>query len=432
MTDFVGTAGNDDFTGTADADSFDMTLGGVDIVRGAGGDDAFNFGAVMTADDRVFGGGGNDGLVLGGDYGAGIVFNHDNFRSVEQILLFGDNTYALGFEDNAVARGDVLHIDVAFGAGQLILFSQESNAVFDVHAGDGDDTIITGGGNDIIDSGEGQDSIFAGLGNDTINGGDGDDRIYFSTGELTGKDRIDDDDPGDYNTVVLNGDYSAGVTLAANTFHNINVLEVDDGDDYVVDMGRTTVTATFIVNASQLDGDSTIDFDGSHMQGAGHFAMTGGSGDDRFTGGAGSDSLVGGLGADRLEGRGALDFYSYHTAAESTGTDYDTVVGFDTSDDLFDLSLIGIAVQAVDAKVNHGKLSTAHFDTHLANAIGTGELGASHAVLFTPDAGTLAGQIFLVIDCNNAAGYQAGADLVIRMLDPHHLAALSAGDFFTV
>ena len=35
------------------------------------------------------------------------------------------------------------------------------------------------------------------------------------------------------------------------------------------------------------------------------------------------------------------------------------------------------------------------------------------AVLFTPNAGGLAGHTFLIVDANGTAGYQAGADYVI-------------------
>ncbi|HUO97234.1 MAG TPA: bluetail domain-containing putative surface protein, partial [Rhizomicrobium sp.] len=59
----------------------------------------------------------------------------------------------------------------------------------------------------------------------------------------------------------------------------------------------------------------------------------------------------------------------------------------------------------------------------------SGKLLSHHAVLFTPDAGALAGQQFLVIDTNGVAGYQAGADLVIRLVNPSNTGALGLGTF---
>ena len=42
-------------------------------------------------------------------------------------------------------------------------------------------------------------------------------------------------------------------------------------------------------------------------------------------------------------------------------------------------------------------------------------LGAGQAVWFAPDAGDLAGTIFLVVDANGIAGYQAGEDYVFAV-----------------
>ena len=63
------------------------------------------------------------------------------------------------------------------------------------------------------------------------------------------------------------------------------------------------------------------------------------------------------------------------------------------------------------------------------NELGTAmtSLGAHHARLFTPDAGTLRDQTFLIVDLNGAPGYQAGADLVLHLVDP--TGSLSASVF---
>ena len=71
-------------------------------------------------------------------------------------------------------------------------------------------------------------------------------------------------------------------------------------------------------------------------------------------------------------------------------------------------------VSAVDAAVTTGALSTATFDSDLAAAVGASQLGAGHAVVFTPNSGTLSGDHFLIVDANGVAGYQAGQDYVIE------------------
>ena len=78
--------------------------------------------------------------------------------------------------------------------------------------------------------------------------------------------------------------------------------------------------------------------------------------------------------------------------------------------------------------INTGTLSTASFDADLGAAV-SGALGAGKAVLFTADAGSFAGRAFLVADGNGLAGYQAGEDYVIELIDP--VTPIVAGaDFF--
>ena len=56
-------------------------------------------------------------------------------------------------------------------------------------------------------------------------------------------------------------------------------------------------------------------------------------------------------------------------------------------------------------------------------------LQVSHAVLFTPDSGGLAGANFLVVDANGVAGYQAGADYVFQMVTSSNIHSLAVSDF---
>ncbi len=60
-------------------------------------------------------------------------------------------------------------------------------------------------------------------------------------------------------------------------------------------------------------------------------------------------------------------------------------------------------------------------------ALGGGALQASHAVLFTPDAGDLAGDTFLIVS-SGGAGYST-VDLLILLDHAKHLDLLSTADF---
>jgi hypothetical protein len=64
-----------------------------------------------------------------------------------------------------------------------------------------------------------------------------------------------------------------------------------------------------------------------------------------------------------------------------------------------------------------GTLSTASFDADLAAGL-SGVLAAGGAALFAASGGTLDGHLFAVIDVNGVAGYQAGADIVIDLVNP--------------
>ncbi|HEX2591300.1 MAG TPA: hypothetical protein VHL34_07375, partial [Rhizomicrobium sp.] len=72
---------------------------------------------------------------------------------------------------------------------------------------------------------------------------------------------------------------------------------------------------------------------------------------------------------------------------------------------------------ALDAEIVGGKMTNGHFDKHLADAVDAAHLAPLHAVLFMPDPGGNAAshQMYLVVDANGVAGYQAGEDLVIGL-----------------
>ncbi len=164
----------------------------------------------------------------------------------------------------------------------------------------------------------------------------------------------------------------------------------------------------------------------------GNDTLTGSNSNDTIDGGTGNDTLTGSTGNDSSDGwrrsryadgrRPTATPHVYTSAADSTGVNYDTVVGFQAAIDAFDLVA---RVDVVDAAITTGTLSTTTFDTNLAAAMSG--LQANHAVLFTANAGTLSGVTFLVVDQNSTTGYQSGADLVMRVNSL--TGALSTGNF---
>jgi Ca2+-binding RTX toxin-like protein len=126
----------------------------------------------------------------------------------------------------------------------------------------------------------------------------------------------------------------------------------------------------------------------------------------------GIDWIFGGYGADTLTGGAGADTLFYDDPAQSTGSGYDRIIGFDDEADTIDLPF----AVAGFAAPSSGNLSSASFDSDLTSAFAA--LSGNQAGMFTATGGDLAGHSFLVIDGNAIAGYQAGSDYVIEIVTP--------------
>ncbi len=211
------------------------------------------------------------------------------------------------------------------------------------------------------------------------------------------------------DTLALSGDFSAGFSLSRLPA-TITDLLLRDGDDYALELDDSFLGAGRILT---IHGDSIaaghIMFDGS-AETDGSFSFFGSQNGDFFFGGTGNDTVRGLGGADVLSGGEGDDSFVYLSAGDSTGAAFDTLADFNPAADRIDLP---VTVTGFDAAVAGGALSLASAAADLTAALGS--LGAGHAVLFTPDAGDLAGNLFLVVDGNGVAGYQEGEDYVFAL-----------------
>lgn len=214
---------------------------------------------------------------------------------------------------------------------------------------------------------------------------------------------------GPDDTLELDGDYSAGFLLVAPTF--VDQIIARPGNDFnlTADDANVAAGATLTINAMPLKADNHMFFDGS-AESDGRFIFFGSETGDVFLGGAGADRIMGRGGADILAGGPGRDIFVYTGAAESSGVDFDILGDFDPAADRIDLQG---SVSSFDAAIAGGTLSRASFDDDLGAAMGG--LGPSQAVWFAPDAGDLAGQVFLIVDANGVAGYQEGEDYVFAV-----------------
>lgn len=215
---------------------------------------------------------------------------------------------------------------------------------------------------------------------------------------------------GDDDTLVLQGDFSLGFGLPSQ-LHGLDTVVVVGDNNFSLTSSDDQIAPgeTLTVNAMPLGAGHNLRFDGS-AESNGRFIFFGSEAGDVFIGGAGNDRIAGLGGADMLVGGGGRDTFAYFGASESTGAAYDTLGDFDAGSDKIDL--LG-TVTGFHAPVESGTLSLATFDADLAAVLGG--LGASQAAWFAPDAGDLAGQIFLIVDANGVAGYQEGEDYVFAV-----------------
>jgi len=139
------------------------------------------------------------------------------------------------------------------------------------------------------------------------------------------------------------------------------------------------------------------------------------------------DQLWGLGGKDIMTPGAGNDVISYNFASESTSTDYDVVVGFNFKGDHFDFS--HDQVTSIVQAVSTGTLSTASFDSDLHDDLQNANNGSHTAVLFTPDAGSLAGHMFLVVDRDGLVGYTAGEDYVIELASATHFNHMTLSNF---
>jgi Ca2+-binding RTX toxin-like protein len=406
---YTGTTGNDIITGTSGDDIFDMSQGGDDAVDGGDGNDTFDFGNVFTGADVITGGTGADVLSLDGDYHAGVTFASANV-AVEKIVLAPFHHYTL--TDSYLANGASLTVDgsALTDKDPLNFQAPTSDGRFLVTGGAANDIIDTGTGSDTINGGAGDDSIQPGSGNNTVKGGDGNDIISFiSSGDFNVHDVLEGGNG--FDAVNIDGTY-APMTFTTTTLIGIEDLALI-GSSFNITTNDANVAAgqTLFVSAATLSSAQSLTFHGA-AETDGSFDITGGAGADTLIGGGGVDRFTGGGGADRFTGGGGGDLFLYNAVSDSTSVNYDHISDFNAAQDFLHLP---VSVTGIDPTIMGGVVNAASFDANLSSVVSAAVLLAHHAMLLQPGGGDLHGHLFLVVDANGVAGYQASQDFVIEV-----------------
>nr|WP_052699519.1 calcium-binding protein [Tritonibacter mobilis]ANP41865.1 hypothetical protein K529_013895 [Tritonibacter mobilis F1926] len=175
-----------------------------------------------------------------------------------------------------------------------------------IHAGAGNDSISSSFGDDSVDAGDGNDSVWGGSGEDTLIGGAGNDTLRGATGDdlLYGGDDDDHLSGEDGNDKLHGG--------LGNDFLDGN----SDNDTIYGDAGNDTLTGDL--------GDDDL------YGGTGSDTIYGDEGDDSLEGGDGNDSLYGGAGSDTLRGGDGDDYLGGSGNAETSSDSLFGDAGNDT------------------------------------------------------------------------------------------------------
>ncbi|WP_223616401.1 retention module-containing protein, partial [Pseudomonas sp. BF-B-30] len=149
----------------------------------------------------------------------------------------------------------------------------------------GDDVLVAGTGNNIINAGDGNDVLTAGSGNNELHGGAGNDLLFSGQGN----------DILDGGTGIDTASYAhatAGVTVGLSLPGGQNTL------------GAGTDTLSGIENLIGSNFNDTLTGDNTNNMingGLGNDILSGGGGDDLLIGGLGNNTLTGGAGGDTFQ-----------------------------------------------------------------------------------------------------------------------------------
>ncbi|HYE17702.1 MAG TPA: hypothetical protein VEA69_04615 [Tepidisphaeraceae bacterium] len=164
----------------------------------------------------------------------------------------GSPTLATSVAITTGSGNDHIKIGAGVATSSVVINSGDGNDVIEIDAavtsaatidaGAGNDSVVSGAGNDAITAGTGNDTVLAGAGNDTVSGGDGQDVILAEAGNdvVTGGAGADAVSAGDGNDTVsggagqdvaiggkgadsLVGDGENDALVAAYTDHDANV-----------------------------------------------------------------------------------------------------------------------------------------------------------------------------------------------------------------
>lgn len=433
--------------GSTAADTLDftgVTLSGIDLIDGAGGDDVITG---TSGNDRITGGAGNDTL-SGGDgddtFLVGIAGGFDTFNGgagVNRVEATGNNVQIglTAFSNiQTFSSGGFANVQLVGTAGDDVIdLSLVTLEDVIVNGANGNDTIIGTLGDDILRGGSGNDRLVGGEGNDTIDGNGGLDQLEGGGGDdifLVGAGGAGANSYKGgigYDVIYASAD-NAVVILGTNSLFSIEEISSNGfgnfqiagtaGDDYINISGVTVFDSDI---AAMNAGDGNDYFKATKLAdnlfgGNGNDRLEGIAGDDTISGGQGDDWIDGGVGADTIHGNNNNDTIL-------GGLGQDSLFG-DAGDDIFivlpnggaDFFDGGAGIDTIQGGANGAQIAIGSI-TGIERITGGGFANVS--IVGTPDIDTLDFTNILLtgIKSINAGASgdsiigSAGADLIVGL-----------------
>jgi Ca2+-binding RTX toxin-like protein len=324
----TGNAGDDTLTGDAGNDSISGGTGNDDVIGGTGIDtidggegtadtlQIFNT-SDTTATIISYNTNLNQGSISGG-------FNSGTtFKNVEQVYFDTGS----GADNINLAAATLTRVAINTRAGNDTIVGSTTATYQEIRAGEGDDS-ITGGngndellgelGNDTITGGAGNDRLIGDRGNDLLTGGNDDD-VFFPG---VGADSIDGGAGNDLLNIYNSGDTNPSTIIYINTTNGTIVGGVNNGTTFqnIERFDVNTGTVNDNINLSAATGTVTIRAYGGNDTIVGSLTATnalfGQDGNDNITGGNNNDDINGGIGNDTLNGGAGNDTINAGTGAD--------------------------------------------------------------------------------------------------------------------
>jgi Ca2+-binding RTX toxin-like protein len=211
----------------------------------------------------------------------------------------GDDTVTLSSVDALFAAS----LDVNGESGTDRLIASTMNLDVTLTGGNGNDSLLGGAGNDLLNGQKNRDTLLGGPGDDRLFGGSAKDSLDGGFGDdLLNGQKHRDSLAGRQGNDTLNGSDGNDQAIERGNF-DITITDevlIGNGTDSLISIERARLIGGLggdVLDASEFSGKTILNGRG------GHDTLRGGAAKDRLKGGGGNDSLAGGLGDDVLNGQ---------------------------------------------------------------------------------------------------------------------------------